>query len=89
MRHTIAGQVLLIEERTVTVEQYTTVLHYSESKGTARLVLMAIADGRRAMQNLCAYANADEEEVKKAIDTLVSLRELRVSEHGDYQITLP
>lgn len=73
----------------MTVQQFTTVVHYSESKGIARLVLLALADGRRAMQNLCDFANADEEEVKKALDTLVNLRELHVSERGDYEITLP
>ena len=88
MAITIAGQVLLIEGRTVIVQQ-SNILEWSESKGVARLVLLAVADGRRNMRSICDFANADEEEVKKAIDTLIDLRELRIAKYGDYQITLP
>jgi len=71
------------------IVQQSNILEWSESKGVARLVLLAVADGRRNMRSICDFANADEEEVKKAIDTLVDLRELRIAKYGDYQITLP
>jgi hypothetical protein len=73
----------------MTIHPLDTVTEWSESKGTARLVLLAIADGRRATRNLCEFANADEQEVTKALDNLVKLRELRITAQGDYQITLP
>ena len=71
------------------IVQQSNILEWSESKGVARLVLLAVADGRRNMRSICDFANADEEEVKKAIDTLIDLHELRIAKYGDYQITLP
>jgi len=71
------------------IVQQSNILEWSESKGVARLVLLAVADGRRNMRSICDFANADEEEVKKGLDTLIDLHELRIAKYGDYQITLP
>jgi hypothetical protein len=65
------------------------VTEWSESKGVARLVLLAIADGRRATRSICEFANADEEEVKKAIDRLTYSGELLITKTGDYLVNLP
>lgn len=58
-------------------------LHHSKAKGTAKLVLLGIAnhdgDGGSwpSVATLAKYANVDARSVQRAIETLVSLREIR------------
>jgi hypothetical protein len=85
---TIAGQVLPLRSTLMPVKA-TAVIDYSESKGVPRLVLFAIADGRQADESIAEFANIDEAEVEDAVDTLIDLREVRITQEGRYQITLP
>lgn len=81
------------------------VFRYSASKGSARLVLLAMADEasdagqlfayRRSHSHLARKANVDEGTVRKAIRVLEALGELVVVHQGngressDYQLVLP
>lgn len=68
----------------VSVETLAAVLHHSRAKGTAKLVLVGIAnhdgDGGSypAVSTLAKYANVDERNVQRALDKLVALGELVV-----------
>ena len=66
----------------MSVESLAAVLHHSRAKGTAKLVLVGIAnhdgDGGAypAVATLARYANVDVRNVQRALDKLVSLGEL-------------
>jgi hypothetical protein len=68
----------------VSVEAIAIALHHSKAKGTAKLVLLGIAnhdgDGGAwpSKATLAKYANVDQRNVDRAIKTLVSLAEIRV-----------
>lgn len=68
----------------MSVESLAGVLHHSRAKGTAKLVLVGIAnhdgDGGAwpTIATLAKYANVTERNVQKSIDKLVSLGELAV-----------
>lgn len=68
----------------MSVEAITVVLHHSHAKGTAKLVLIGIAnhdgDGGSwpAIATLAKYANVDARSVQRAISSLVDLGELAV-----------
>jgi hypothetical protein len=70
----------------MSAEALAIVLHHSKSVGTPKVVLIGIAnhdgDGGAwpAISTLAKYANVDERNVRKAIDKLVMLREVRVIE---------
>lgn len=67
----------------MSVEAMALALHHSEAKGTAKVVLLGIAnhdgDGGAwpSIPTLSAYANVDERGVQRAIDSLLELGELR------------
>lgn len=67
----------------MSVEAMAAVLHHSRAKGTAKLVLLGIAnhegDGGAwpSVATLATYANVTDRNVQKAIDGLVSKGELR------------
>lgn len=75
----------------MSVESLAVVLHHSRARGTAKLVLVGIAnhdgDGGAypSHATLARYANVDERNVRRAIDGLVSKGELavQVQEGGD------
>lgn len=64
------------------------VLHHSQARGTAKVVLLGIAnhdgDGGAfpSQETLAKYANVAERNVRKAIDQLVELGEVEVIERG-------
>lgn len=68
----------------MSVEALAIVLHHSRAKGTAKLVLIGIAnhDGDGGAypthETLARYANVDERNVRRAIDKLASLGEVVV-----------
>jgi hypothetical protein len=68
----------------LSVEAIAIALHHSKAKGTAKLVLLGIAnhdgDGGAwpSKATLAKYANVDQRNVDRAIKTLVSLAEIRV-----------
>lgn len=68
----------------MSVEAIAIALHHSKAKGTAKLVLLGIAnhdgDGGAwpSKSTLAKYANVDQRNVDRAIKTLVSLAEIRV-----------
>lgn len=72
----------------MSVEHIAIVLHHSKAKGTAKLVLVGIAnhDGDAgafpSQETLAKYANVDVRNVRKAIETLVALGEVTVHERG-------
>lgn len=72
----------------MSVEHIAIVLHHSRAKGTAKLVLIGIAnhDGDAgafpSQETLAKYANVDVRNVRKAIESLVSLGEVAVHERG-------
>jgi hypothetical protein len=88
----------------VSVEQMTRVFRFSRSKGTARLVLLALADVAnndgevtayaRSHRKLAGMANCDTGSVSRAIAKLADLGELQVLRTGDgrsssdYRITV-
>ena len=67
----------------MTIESIAIALHHSHSKGTAKLVLIGIAnhdgDGGAwpAVATLAKYAGVDRRNVQRAIDTLESLGEIK------------
>jgi len=83
----------------------TAVFRHSQSKGSSRLVLLAMADEandeglltayRRSHRHIAKKANIDERTVTRAVHDLESLGELQVLAAGngrastDYRITLP
>jgi hypothetical protein len=83
----------------------TAAFQHSVAKGTARLVILAMADEandqglltayRRSQSWLAKKANCDRGSVRRAIDTLESLGEVKVLAQGDgressdYQLVLP
>ncbi len=89
----------------MSTEATTAIYRYSKSKGSARLVLLAMGDEANGEGLLTAYkrshgalshkANIDRSSVARAVKTLVDLGELRVLQQGngrastDYQILLP
>lgn len=88
----------------MSVEQMTRVFRWSKSKGTARLVLLALADVAnndgevtayaRSHRRLASMANCDTGSVSRAIAKLAELGELQVLRTGDgrsssdYRITV-
>ena len=75
----------------MSLEALTVVLHHSKAKHSAKLVLIGIAnhyhpdDDRGAwpsQETLARYANVTDRAVRKCIDELVALGELRVESHG-------
>jgi hypothetical protein len=70
----------------MSAEALAIVLHHSKAVGTPKVVLIGIAnhdgDGGAwpAISTLGKYANVDERNVRRAIDKLVMLREIRVIE---------
>jgi hypothetical protein len=83
----IAGQ----DGRQMSIEALTVVLHHSKAKHSAKLVLLGIAnhyhpdDERGAwpsQDTLAKYANITDRGVRKCLDDLVALGELRVESHG-------
>lgn len=68
----------------MSVESLAAVLHHSRAKGTAKLVMVGIAnhdgDGGAypSVSTLARYANVDPRNVQRSIDKLVSLGELAV-----------
>lgn len=68
----------------VSVEHLAAVLHHSRAKGTAKLVLVGVAnhqgDGGSypAITTLARYANVDPRNVQRAIEKLTAMGELRV-----------
>ena len=68
----------------MSVEHMAVVLHHSGSSGTAKLVLLGIAnhdgDGGAwpTVRTLAKYANVTHRQVQKAVSQLVGLGELRV-----------
>lgn len=68
----------------MSVEHLAICLHHSRAKGTAKLILLGIAnhhgDGGSwpAVGTLAKYANVDERSVQRSLDKLVSLGELVV-----------
>lgn len=68
----------------MSVESLAAVLHHSRAKGTAKLILVGIAnhdgDGGAypAVATLARYANCDPRSVQRALDKLVSIGELVV-----------
>ncbi len=68
----------------MSIESMSLVLHHSKSKGTAKLVLLGIAnhegDGGAwpAVATLMRYANMDRRSVQRAIQKLVEIGELQV-----------
>ena len=69
----------------MSVEHLAIVLHHSRAKGTAKLILLGVAnhqgDGGSwpAVTTLSRYANVSERNVRKALDALVSKGELLVT----------
>lgn len=78
----------------MSVESISIALHHSKAKGTAKLVLIGIAnhdgDGCAwpSVATLAAYAGVDARNVQRAIDTLVKLGEIRrdVQQGGDFRV---
>jgi len=75
----------------MSIEALTVVLHHSKAKLSSKLVLIGIAnhyhsdDDRGAwpsQETLARYANISDRGVRKAIDQLVAIGELRVETHG-------
>jgi hypothetical protein len=72
----------------MSVEHLATVLHHSRAKGTAKLVLLGIAnhqgDGGAwpSVATLARYANVDARSVQRAVSKLVSTGELLVHIQG-------
>lgn len=68
----------------MSIEAMTVVLHHSRARGTAKVVLLGIAnhagDGGAwpALSTLARYANVDRKTVKRAVKQLVDLGEVRV-----------
>ena len=68
----------------MSVEALTVVLHHSKAKGTAKLVLLGIAnhegDGGSwpKVETLAKYANVDERSVQRSLARLVGSGELRI-----------
>lgn len=79
----------------MSVESLAAVLHHSRAKGTAKLVLVGIAnhdgDGGAwpTIATLARYANVHERNVQRAIDKLVSLGELVVTEQAGGTLGAP
>jgi len=73
------------QDPNVSVEAMALVLHHSKASGTAKLILLGIAnhegDGGAwpAHSTLAKYANVDERNVRRAIDKLIELGELAVA----------
>lgn len=81
----------------MSVQATTWVWEHSESRGTSRLVLLAIADaanreGKQSFQSAASIARmtgASMRSVWRAIDELVDLGELaKAGKHGQYQTTV-
>lgn len=75
----------------MSVEALTVVLHHSKAKASAKVVLLGIAnhyhpdDERGAwpsQETLARYANISDRAVRKCIDELEKLGEIRVDTHG-------
>lgn len=72
----------------MSVEAFAIALNHSRAKGSARLVLMGIAnhdgDGGAwpSVATLARYANITPRNVQKALQTLVELREIAISVQG-------
>lgn len=72
----------------MSVESIAVALHHSRSTGTAKLVLIGIAnhdgDGGAwpSVDTLARYANVHRRNVQRALDTLVSLREIEIIRQG-------
>ena len=68
----------------MSVESFAIALHHSRAKGTAKLVLVGIAnhdgDGGSwpSIATLAKYANVNRRNVQRALDELVKLREIEV-----------
>lgn len=79
----------------MSVESLTIVLHHSKARGTAKLVMVGIAnhdgDGGSwpSMQRLATYAGVDISQVKRAIPKLEALGELEVIGSGGGQVNTP
>lgn len=78
----------------MSIESMSLVLHHSKAKGTAKLVLMGIAnhegDGGAwpSVATLVRYANSDRRSVQRAIQKLVDMGELQVlKQKGGNDIT--
>lgn len=71
------------------------VLHHSRAKGTAKLVLLGIAnhmgDGGAwpSVETLGAYANVDRRNIQRALDKLVQLGELSTNPQAGGSADLP
>jgi len=78
----------------VSVESIAVCLHHSRATGTAKLVLIGIAnhdgDGGAwpSIDTLARYANVHRRNVQKAIETLVKLREVEVVLQGGGQSSI-
>ena len=78
----------------MSVEHLAVVLHHSKAKGTAKLVLLGIADHQGdggswpSVSRLATYANVTERNVQKALSWLVSAGEvtIEVQAGGDHRI---
>jgi hypothetical protein len=74
-----------VPEVPVSVEHLTVVLNHSQATGTAKVVLMGIAnhdgDGGAwpSIRTLTRYAGVDERNVRRALRHLVELGELRIT----------
>jgi hypothetical protein len=72
----------------VSIETMSLVLHHSKATGTAKLVLLGIAnhagDGGAwpSRYTLAKYAGCSEDHVRKAVKRLVGMGELRVHVQG-------
>jgi hypothetical protein len=79
----------------VTVEAISVVLHHSKSRGTAKLVMIGIAnhdgDGGSwpSMMRLATYAGVDISQVKRALPKLVELGEIEIVGNGGGQVNTP
>lgn len=79
----------------MTVEAIAIALHHSKARGTAKLVLLGIAnhdgDGGSwpSMMRLATYAGVDISQVKRALPKLVELGEIEVVGNGGGQVNTP
>lgn len=79
----------------MSVESIAIVLHHSKAKGTAKLVMVGIAnhdgDGGSwpSMQRLATYAGVDISQVKRALPKLVELGEIEIVGNGGGQVNTP